>query len=78
MQEFADSLNRAMEARNMSQRELAQKVGVSQGTVNAWLKGTKVPSLIAAVNVSKALDCSLNALLGVRKTKPTGGGGGEQ
>ena len=42
---FAESLQRAMDARDVTQRELAQMVGVSQGIVNSWLKGARVPTV---------------------------------
>ena len=69
---FAESLQRAMDARDVTQRELAQMVGVSQGIVNSWLKGERVPTVTVAMNIADALDCSLEALLGVRKVKKHG------
>lgn len=69
---FAESLQRAMDARDVTQRELAQMVGVSQGIVNSWLKGARVPTVTVAMNIADALDCSLDALLGVRKVKKHG------
>lgn len=42
---FAKNLRRYMDAKGITQRELAEVVGVSAPTVNEWLKAKKYPRI---------------------------------
>ena len=42
---LAKNIKRYMDSRNMTQKELAEIVGVSAPTVNEWLKGKKYPRI---------------------------------
>ncbi len=49
--------------KKLSRRELAKKVGVSQQFIQQLEKGKKNPSLVTAVKLAHALDCTLDRLL---------------
>lgn len=40
---FAKRLSEELQASGMTQKELAERVGVTQGAVNYWLHGTEPP-----------------------------------
>ena len=48
--------------KDISQDELAQKVGVSRQTINAVEKGDYNPSINLCINICKALDKTLDEL----------------
>jgi transcriptional regulator with XRE-family HTH domain len=47
----------------LSQRELAERVGVTQGAVSMWETGTQPPALRTFFAVVRALDCKIEDLL---------------
>lgn len=48
----------------MSQRELADKLGVDQSTVSYWETGTNEVTLTKLVRIADAMDEPLDSLLG--------------
>jgi len=54
----------------MSQAELAEKVGVSRQTIVAIEKGNYNPSVELALRVSKALEASVEELFQLEEKKP--------
>ena len=48
---------------NLSQRELARKIGVEQNTVSQWENGKRQPSVENLVNLSAVLNCTVDELL---------------
>src|SRR4051794_26191232 len=54
---------RAMEARGLSQRDLASQARIHEGTLSKILAGKQHPSLETALALSAALDLPLPALL---------------
>lgn len=50
--------------KNLSQCELAQKVGVNQTAVSQWERGATMPSLDKAALIANALGCTIDELYG--------------
>lgn len=48
--------------KSMSQKELADKVGVTQAMINQIEKGVKIPSLGLSLEIAKALNTTVDAL----------------
>lgn len=77
MTEFASRLTKVMHERGISQNGLAHVMGISQGTVSAWILKGSIPQPRVLWLLGKALDLSPNWLLTgeeyppVRHTRPT-------
>ena len=52
----------ARAARNLSQQQLAELVGVSRQTINAIEKGDYNPTIRLCICICQALGCTLDAL----------------
>lgn len=50
--------------KELTQQQLADRVGVDQSAVARWEKGTADPTVINLVSLAEILDCSTDALLG--------------
>ena len=50
----------------LTQKEIAQKIGVSQQTISHYIKGDKMPSLDTLANLCVALDLDPAEILGVK------------
>lgn len=50
--------------KELTQQQLADRVGVDQSAVARWEKGTADPTVINLVTLAEILDCSTDALLG--------------
>lgn len=60
---FGDNLVSLLQERKMSQAQLAKKSGVSTGMISDYVNKRAIPGLIAAINISYALDVGLNELV---------------
>lgn len=60
---FAHNLVDMLKDARMTQRELADETGLSEGTISAYINGRKIPGIRAIVNIGYALDCDLNDLI---------------
>lgn len=61
--EFAKTLNGHMERRDMSQRELAKRAGVSESTISDLRKGERMPSVKTIINISDVFKVKTDELL---------------
>lgn len=60
---FSRNLNRIMNERGISQREMAKMAGCSATTIHRYVHGQHTPLLLHCVNICKALNIPVNALL---------------
>lgn len=61
---FAGNLRSLMDEENMSQNELARRIGVSKGTVSRYLSAQCMPSVNVLVNIAHVFKgCDINDLL---------------
>lgn len=67
MEEFAKKLREAREKKELSQRDIADAIGVSQPAYQYYEKGFKTPTLFVAKRICEALDISLDYLVGLEK-----------
>lgn len=63
LDDFAYNLFEMMDYTNTTQAELSRLAGLSRQTIIGYLKGTTAPSMIAIINISKALDCEIDELV---------------
>lgn len=59
-----DNVKLFRERLELSQLELAEKIGVKQSMIHYIEVGAKVPSLAVAISLADAFHCSLDELVG--------------
>lgn len=64
----AERISELREQQNMTQAELAKRLGITRSSVNAWEQGISVPSTQYIVELSALFGVSTDYLLGVRST----------
>lgn len=52
------------ENRNLSQLQLAERLGVNQAMISYIESGMKIPSLALTVSLADAFDCTIDELVG--------------
>lgn len=65
MNKFAERLRLVLKVNNLTQVELAKKINMSQGVVNNYCTGKREPTLDGLIAISKALNESVDYLLGL-------------
>lgn len=60
---FAHNLVDMLKDARMTQRELADETGLSEGTISSYINKRRIPTIRAIVNIGYALDCDLNDLI---------------
>lgn len=73
LENFRQNLRRAMEARELSQRALAERAEIGYPYVNRVLQGKTAPSVPQAERLAKAVSVSLTELLSDPKNFSTTG-----
>ena len=61
-EQIRDNLASAMEAAGLSQVQLAQRLGISKGTVNNWIRGYNAPDVDMVPRICQALGVPIAAL----------------
>lgn len=62
--QLSNNIRWRREAKGLSQSELGRQCDVTAAAINRFESGLKVPSLVTAVALAKALGCSLDELVG--------------
>ena len=60
---FPEKLKRLRTELNLTQKDFADKLGVSQSSVNYWEKGQRIPSIEAAAKIADYFDITIESLL---------------
>lgn len=66
---FSENLKRIRESKNLSQQELAEKLGVAQSTVGMWESNKRTPKLAELNRMARVLNITIARLLGQPKDK---------
>ena len=67
IQEIQTRLREAIEYGNISQKELANRLGINPSTVSKYMRLDKYPSLDTFANICEILDVSADEILGLKK-----------
>ena len=59
-------LRDAIEESNLTQKEIAEKLGINPSTVSKYMRLNKYPSLDTFANLCKILDISSDEILGLK------------
>jgi len=62
---IADKVKELREKNNMTQNEVAMKLGITRSSVNAWEMGISVPSTMYIVELSRIFSVSSDYILGL-------------
>lgn len=65
---IADKIKLLREAKDLTQADLARKLGVTRSGVNAWEMGITVPSTQFVTALAELFEVSADYLLGIEKT----------
>ncbi|MFA6843178.1 MAG: helix-turn-helix transcriptional regulator [Bacilli bacterium] len=60
--ELANEISKKRKIMNMTQRELADKINVSDKTISRWEKGVAIPDIYSLKKISVVLDIKFNQL----------------
>ena len=63
MMSISEKLKQARLLANLTQEELAEKIGVSRQTISNWENARSYPDIVSIVTLSNAYDISLDSLL---------------
>lgn len=66
MAEIQKRLREAIHYGNISQKDLAKKLGINPSTVSKYMRLDKYPSLDTFANICKILDVSADEILGLK------------
>ncbi len=64
----SDRIKNLREQRELTQTELAKRLGITRSSVNAWEMGISVPSTQYIVELANIFDVSTDYLLGVNRS----------
>ena len=67
IEEIQKRLREAIMLSNISQKELAEKLGINPSTVSKYMRLDKYPSLDTFANICEILDVSADEILGLDK-----------
>ena len=56
------------EKKNITQAQIADRLGITQGAVSQWESGVTNPSISMISGLAEILDCTVDELLGIAKT----------
>ena len=66
IEEIQKRLREAIELGNITQKELAEKLGINPSTVSKYMRLDKYPSLDTFANICEILDVSADEILGLK------------
>lgn len=66
--EFSETLKRIRNEKNLTQKQLADMISVSDRTISKWEQGRSVPDLITIQNLCKKLEISLSSIVNNKET----------
>lgn len=61
---LAENIAESRKAKKLSQGELAERLGVTQGMVSQMERGMKIPTVAMLERMADVLDCSMDRLVG--------------
>ena len=67
--EFCRRLKELLEDREMTQRELATRIGVTEVTVSRYVSGERIPKAPTVLEIARAVNCPVEVLIDFNKTE---------
>ena len=60
---FGDNLKCLLYEANMTQRELAKELEITESAVSRYISGERMPSIFTIINISYILDCDVSEMV---------------
>ena len=67
--DFGARLQKTRNLSGLTQEQLANKLGISKQTISSYESNVKKPSILTARKLARALNCSLDYLLGLENSE---------
>lgn len=67
IEEIQKRMREAIQYSNITQKELAEKLGINPSTVSKYMRLDKYPSLDTFANICQILDVSADEIFGLKK-----------
>lgn len=67
LKDIQQRLREEIKASNLSQKEIAQKLGINPSTVSKYLRLDKFPAIDTFANLCEVLEVSADEILGLKK-----------
>ena len=67
IREIQKRLRESIQYGNITQKELAEKLGINPSTVSKYMRQDKYPALDTFANICEILDISADEILGLKK-----------
>jgi len=61
---FTDRFIQTIQSQNLTAYKVAKETGISQGLMNEYKNGVKLPTVLNLIKIADYLDCSVDYLLG--------------
>ena len=68
---LASNIKKQRHSLNLTQKELAKKIGVRQEKISKFEKGHAIPDIFQMQNIASALNTTIDTLLNLTKEKRT-------
>lgn len=66
-QEFGERLRKFRKQKSMTQKQIGERIDMSNATISSWEDGTKTPNVLSIIALCEAFDLSLDDLVGLKK-----------
>ena len=66
-QEFGEKLRTFRKQKKMTQKQIGERIDISNATISSWEDGTKTPNVLSIIALCEAFDLSLDDLVGLKK-----------
>ena len=67
--QFKDILKNLRREKGLTQKELAEKVGLRQSHISSWARGEKTPLISGLIKLADFFNCSVDYLIGRTNNK---------
>lgn len=68
LEDIQKRLKEAIKCSGLSQKEIAEKLGINPSTVSKYVRGEAFPSIDTLANLCEILDVSSDDILGIKAT----------
>lgn len=68
MSDFKNNIRELLEKKGITQKELANLIGVTETAMSRYVNGNRIPKATTCIKIAKALDCTVEELYITKRT----------